>query len=201
MYKDRATRRKLNVAEIAKAPAMINNPTVVPSEGAGGGSGCAIPTDPYISIAVDTTDVGIVAPELIILFDSSQGYQLANKVEMDPLVKITRLTSEYQFILNDLVSNGSFFDTFQQRISDVSKALLQYGRPIEIYEASKGSKPRLVQTIHSGMGIHEGQYNKDINTFAFPILVGNRTAFVYWQEPGIVMTWGMYQKAEVGRIK
>ncbi len=196
MYKQRLARR------VQKVPAnvqMINNPTVVPVTKVRGPS---VPADPYISLTVDTTAGGITDPVLIVLFDASMGYQLGNSFAMNALVKITGNTSDYQFMLNDLASsNGSYFDTIQQRISDENVAMTQFGHPIEIYESTKGSKPRLTQTIHPGMGIHEGQYQKGINTFSVPFTVGNRTAFVYVQEPGVKITWGFYQKAELGRIK
>ncbi|MCB0653227.1 MAG: hypothetical protein KDC85_18280 [Saprospiraceae bacterium] len=196
MYNQRVARR------VNKVPAniqMINSPTVVPVSKEVGPS---VPADPYISLTVDTTDAGILAPVTVVLFDASMGYQLANSFAMNPLIKIVGNTAVYQFILNDLgSSNGSYFDTIQQRIDDENVAMTQFGHPIEIHESTKGSRPRLLQTIHPGMGIHEGQYQKGINTFSFPFTVGNRTAFVYVQEPGIKITWGFYQKAELGRIK
>lgn len=196
MYNQRVARR---VQKVPGNVQMINSPTVVPVTREVGPS---MPADPYISLTVDTTDAGITVPVTIVLFDASMGYQLGNSFAMNPLIKITGNTAAYQFILNDLgSSNGSYFDTIQQRISDENVAMLQYGRPIELFESSKGSAPRLLQTIHPGMGVHEGQYQKGINTFSFPFTVGNRTAFVYVQEPGIKMIWGFYQKAELGRIK
>lgn len=178
---------------------MINRPTIVRSIEE---APVSAPADPYISITVDTTAAGITAPVKIVLFDASQGYQLGNAFAMHAGVKITGNTAHYQFLLNDLgSSNGSFFDTIQQRIDDESKALTQYGHPLEIFESTKGGSPRLEKTIHPGMGIHEGQYQKGINTFSAPLTIGNRTALVYTQEPGLVLTWGFYQKAELGRIK
>lgn len=195
MRNDRAKRRAAVLP--LKNPSMINNPTVTPAEN---GQQVSAPADPYVSLVVDTTAVS--NPTLIVLFDSSMGYQLGNSFAMDPGVKITGQTAPYQFILNDLASsNGSFFDTIQQRIDDESKAYTQYGHKLEVYESSKGGAPRLEKTIHPGMGVHEGQYQKGINTFATPLTIGNRTALVYMQEPGIKMTWGFYQKAEIGRIK
>lgn len=196
MYNTRVNRR---ARKMPVNRTMINNPTIVPTSVE---VAPALPADPYVSISVDTTDVGITTPQVIVLFDASMGYQLGNKYGMDPLIVITGLTSDYQFMLNDLgSSNGSYFDTIQQRISDNAIAMTQFGHPCEIYESSKGGAPKLQQTAHPGMGIHEGQYQLGINTFSFPFTVGNRTAFVYVQEPGVVVTWGFYQKAELGRIK
>ena len=49
------------------------------------------------------------------------------------------------------------------------------------------------------MGVHEGQYHLDINTFTSPTVVTNRTALVYVQEPNCEVLFGFYQKAELGR--
>lgn len=196
---DDRRRRRLQAVVPTKNPSMINNPTVTPAQPA---HQVSAPADPYVSITVDTTDAGITAATKVVLFDASMGYQLGTTFAMDPLVKITGGTAPYQFILNDLASsNGSYFDTIQQRVSDDSVAMAQFGRPLEVYESSKGSAPRLEKTIHPGMGVHEGQYQKGINTFNIPLTIGNRTAIVYWQEPGVKITWGFYQKAELGRIK
>ena len=49
------------------------------------------------------------------------------------------------------------------------------------------------------MGVHEGQYHLTINTFQNDLILTNRTALVYKQEPGIELVWGLYQVAELGR--
>lgn len=49
------------------------------------------------------------------------------------------------------------------------------------------------------MGVHEGQFQLAINTFQTDIILTNRTALVYKQEPGIELVWGLYQVAELGR--
>lgn len=193
-------RRRRGAARVPINQKMINTPTITPSVNEG--IAPLAPADPYISIMVDTTDPSITEAVPVVLFDASAGYQLGMKVTNHPATKIEGLTAPYQFLLNDLgSSNGSFFDTIQQRIDDGEKAMSQWGRPIELYESSKGSKPRLVATIHPGMGVHEGQYQEKINTFSYPFTVGNRSAFVYMQEPGVKLTWGFYQKAELGRTQ
>lgn len=181
---------------------MINRPTVVPTVEAGG-SMPTLGTDPYFAIKVSTA--GLNAPTTVVLFDGGRGYQLANNFAMDPGVVITGLTANYQFILNDIVHNSSFYDVIKQRVvalgnlSNDQVALSQFARPIEIYDSSKGSKPRLLKTMFPDMGIHEGQYQLSINTFSDHTIITNRSALVYVQEPDCELLFGFYQKAELGR--
>ena len=56
-----------------------------------------------------------------------------------------------------------------------------------------------MKTAYHDIGIHEGQFQLAINTFQTDIILTNRTALVYKQEPGIELVWGLYQVAELGR--
>ena len=184
---------------------MIGRPTINVSERADTRVIQSVQTDPYFAIKVST--VGATEPEQVVLFDGSQGYQLGYNQFIGPNVQIEGLSANYQFILNDMVHNSSYLDMLKMRVNDNSSdanccsgtALDQYARPVEIYDASKGSKPRLLKTIYPDQGVHEGQYQLNINTFANDLIITNRTAFVYLQEPGITITWGFYQVAELGR--
>lgn len=177
---------------------MIYRPTIVPVEGTGAANGLPkIQTDPYFSLKVDTT--GLAVATKIVLFDASMGYQLNNSYVMPAGVIITGLTTNYQAMLNDAAHVSSYIDIMKMTVSDDNVALTQYARPLEIYDSSKGSMPRLIKTLFPEMGVHEGQYQKGINTFTVDLLLTNRSALVYVQEPGIVVTWGAYQKAELGR--
>ena len=195
-----ATQRRLVIP--AKPVNMINRPTVVPTVEAGGQLP-VMETDPYFAIKVSTA--GIQSPVKIVLFDGGRGYQLGLNFAMDAQVSIEGLTADYQFILSDIVHNNSFFDNIKQRVialgggNSESVALSQFARPIKVYDSSKGSEPRLIKTIYPDMGVHEGQYHLDINTFTSPTVVTNRTALVYVQEPNCEVLFGFYQKAELGR--
>jgi hypothetical protein len=193
-------RRNLNGQRIVQAGSqnMKGQPTVVAAP-QGGGNLPQLGTDPYISIEVDTSDAGITDPVKIVLFDAGRGYQLGTGYTMPLAVKITGLTANYQFIMNDIAHNSSYFDIVKQQIDTEAEALAQFGYPFEIFESSKGSSPRLVNTYYPQMGVHEGQYQKTINTFAAPMMITNRTAIVFTQRPGIKQVIGFYQKAEVGR--
>lgn len=184
---------------------MVNRPTVVPTEGLSGNVS-VLPTDPYFSIKVSTA--GRTESAEVVLFDGSRGYQLGYNYLMPLDVVITGITAHYQYILNDVVHNSSFFDVIQMRVasSDGSEdsgslALTQFAHPIEVFESTKGSKPRLTNSIYPDAGIHEGQFQKDINTFSYPVQITNRTALVYTQEPNAEVILKFYQKAEIGRLK
>ena len=179
---------------------MNGAPTVVASP-SGGGELPTLGTDPYIAIEVDTSDASITDPVKIVLFDAGRGYQLGFGYTMPLAVKITGLTADYQFMLNDVVHNASYFDIVKQQIDVETEALAQFGYPFEIYESSKGSSPRLINTYYPQMGVHEGQYQKGINTFSAPMVITNRTAVVFTQRPGIKQVIGLYQKAEIGRLQ
>lgn len=188
-------RRKNLVSHINAG--MINGPSIMPVAGVAGQGLPKVGTDNYLAIKVDTT--GLVGPTDIILFDASRGLQIHENYAMPLGVTITGITADYQFILNDLSHVGSYFDVIKQTIDDETKAFEQYAYPIEVYSSSKGSKPRLIKTLFPDMGLHEGQFQKGINTFLGETLLDNRIAFKYKQLPDVVMTWAFYQKAEVGR--
>lgn len=187
---------------------MIGAPTVVPAVGVNGQGLPTIETDPYFAIEVDTTNR--VAPTRIVLFDGSRGYQFSHGYNMPIDVLIRGLTADYQFIVNDVVHNSSYFDIIKMRViatapqegpccNSSEVALVQFAHPIKLYDSSKGSESRLLKTIFPDMGIHEGQYQLNINTFQSKTLITNRSALVYTQEPGIKLVLGFYQKAEIGR--
>lgn len=177
---------------------MIGRPSIVPIDGVNGAAALPkIQTDPFFSLKVDTT--GLVAATEVVLFDASMGYQLNKSIVMPLALLITGLTSNYQAMLNDLAHVSAYVDLLKMTVSDENVALSQYARPLKVYESSKGSDPRLIKTLHPEMGVHEGQYQKGINSFTADLVITNRTAISYVQEPGIVVTWGLYQKAELGR--
>lgn len=194
----------VNAKTVEAQSNMIGRPTINVSERADTRVIQSVQTDPYFAIKVDTRNA--TEPEQVVLFDGSQGYQLGYNQFVGPNVQIEGLSANYQFILNDMVHNSSYLDMLKMRVNDPNSenccsgaSLDQYARPIEIYDASKGSKPRLLKTIYPDQGVHEGQYQLQINTFANDLIITNRTAFVYMQEPGITITWGFYQVAELGR--
>ena len=185
---------------------MIGRPTVNISERVETRVIQSVQTDPYFSIKVSTRNA--TQSQLVVLFDGSKGYQFGYNAFNGADVVIEGLSAHYQFILNDLVHNASYLDMLKMRVVDPNEqggnccsgtALNQYARPIEIYDSSKGSKPRLLKTIYPDMGVHEGQFQLAINTFQSDVILTNRSAFVYKQEPGIDLVWGFYQVAELGR--
>lgn len=184
---------------------MVGRPTVNISERAENRIIQSLQTDPYFSIKVSTKNATV--PEMVVLFDGSKGYQFSYNAFNGPNVVLEGLSAHYQFILNDLVHNASYLDMLKMRIVDPNAAdgccsgvaMSQYARPIKIYDSSKGSESRLLKTIYPDMGVHEGQYHLTINTFQNDLILTNRTAFVYLQEPGIDVVWGFYQVAELGR--
>ena len=177
---------------------MIGAPTVVPAVGVNGQGLPTIETDPYFAIEVDTTNRDVATR--IVLFDGSRGYQFSHNYQMPIDVGIRGLTADYQFIVNDMVHNSSYFDIMKMRvIGDEQVSLVQFAHVIKVYDSSKGSESRLLKSIYPDMGIHEGQFQLNINTFSSPTLLTNRTALVYTQEPGIKLVLGFYQKAEIGR--
>ena len=182
---------------------MIGKPTVAVSERVETRVIQNLQTDPYFSLKVDTT--GATEAQLVILFDSSGGYQFgANKANGSNVI-ITGLSANYQYILNDISHNASYVDMLKMTVRNSNgdcsdcNGLSQYGRPLKIYDSSKGTEPRLLKSIYPEMGVHEGQYQLAINTFNTDLIITNRTAFVYEQEPNTIITWGFYQVAELGR--
>ena len=188
---------------------MINSPTIVPTVGTAGATLPVVRTDPYFAIEVDTT--ARTEPTEIVLFDGSRGYQYGYNYNMPLDVIIRGLTARYEYIITDMVHNSSYFDIIKMRVIAASNsensnccnsgeiAMVQFAHPIEVFSSSKGSRPRLLETMYPDMGIHEGQFQLNINTFSYPTLIDNRIALVYTQEPGIKLVLGFYQKAELGR--
>ncbi|PHN06159.1 hypothetical protein [Flavilitoribacter nigricans] len=193
MVNKRLQQRRLKI----NSPKMHGAPTVNVISGPDGAGQTDVETAPYFSLKVDTT--ARAAATEIILLDAEQGYQLHNN-KLNPVdVVIEGLTDNYQFLLNDLAHIAAVIDIVKVTVSDKAKALAQYARKIEIYDSVRGSGSHKVKTIHPEMGVHEGQQLIEINTFPFNAKLTGRSAIVYVQEPGIIMTWGFYQKAELGR--
>lgn len=178
---------------------MVNAPTVSPISSPNGANQSVVETSPFFSILVDTTDASITTPTKIVIFDSSQGYQLMMGYAMPLAVNISSLTDNYQFLLNDIAHVSASIDIMKMSIDDKTKAAAQYGRKLEIFESSRGSGVQLVKTIFPEMGISEQQFQENINTFDVNMIITNRTALVYTQEAGIKATLSFYQNAELGR--
>ena len=192
--RNRLSQRRGN---LLKSRNMINAPTVNLISGPDGGGQSEVETSPYFSLKVDTT--ARTVPTEIILFDAEQGYQF-HTGKLNPVdVVIEGLTDNYQFLLNDVAHIAAAIDIVKITISDESVALAQYARSVKIYDAVRGSGAHLVKTVHPEMGVHEGQQLIQINTFPLNVKMTGRSSLVYTQEAGIVMTWGFYQKAEIGR--
>ena len=200
----RKLRANRAIAQLQNLAKMINRPTVVPTSGPENPGLVVARTDPYFSFEVDTT--GQTAPVEIILFDGSQGYQFGYNASLPLGVNIVGRTMPYEYIVNDMVHNSSFIDIWRLQVTSTDPniqsadvAMTQFSNAVNIFDASKGGKPRLVDNFYPDMGIHEGQYHLTITTFEFKALVTNRTALVYMQEPNTKMIWSCYQKAELGR--
>lgn len=176
---------------------MVNQPTVVPISGPDGANQAAVESSPYFSFKVDTT--GISTPTQIVLFDASQGWQLSNNYAMPVLVAITGLTGPYQALLNDIAHVAASVDIIKMTVSDKTKAGAQFARGIQVYESARGSNPYLVKNIYPEMGVSEAQFQENINTFPVNLVLTNRSALVYVQEPNVIVTFGFYQQAEIGR--
>ena len=194
----------LALASLPQSARMINRPTVVPTDGVQTPGMQVARTDPYYSIDVDTT--GQTSPVEVILFDGSQGYQLGFNAAMPLNVTINGKTMPYQYMLNDIILNSSYVDMMRlivistdPNIDSDAAALIQFTNGVNIYESSKGGMPRLTGTFYPSMGIHEGQFQKSITTFKYPVTITNRTALVYKQQPNTIVNWAFYQKAEIGR--
>lgn len=176
---------------------MVGNPTINLISGPDGSGQTEVETSPYFSLKVDTT--ARAEATKIVLLDAEQGYQFYTGY-LNPLdVVIEGLTDNYQFLLNDIAHIAAAVDILKVTVSDVTKALAQYARSIQVFDTVRGSGAHLVKTIHPEMGVHEGQERLEINTFPFNAKLTGRSAIVYTQEPGIIMTWGFYQKGELGR--
>lgn len=197
------------LASLAQSPQMLNAPTVVPVASGVPTVRKVANTDPYFSIEVDTT--GLTESAEIILFDGSQGYQFGFNAAMPLGAVIKGRTATYQFILNDIVHNSSYIDMVRLQVYAPNSgsggnccnggdiAMIQFANAVDVYDSSKGARPRRIDTMYPDMGIHEGQFHKNISSFRFPLTITNRTALVYVQEPGIRVVWSFYQKAEIGR--
>lgn len=192
--------RRTGATTMRVAPSnTFNDPTVTPIEGEGGSQDIVKPSE-YFAIRVDTTNRPAASgPARVILFDASQGYQIKTQQVAPADAIITGITDDYQFMLNDLAHVAAMVDQIQLSVDDVTKALQQYGRPIEVYDVVRGGGVPLTKLIHPRKGINETQFHKDINTFPAKLRITNRTAIVMMVEPGIVLDIGFYQKAELGR--
>jgi hypothetical protein len=183
-------------------PNMINEPTYVLPSGPDGSNQSNVEASPYFSLIVDTTDPSLTTATKIVLFDGLGAYQKIFNYVMPSAVIIESGTGgDYQLLLNDFVGNGSYVDILKLTVNDKQKAASQFARSINLYEYARGSEPHLVKTLHPEMGIHEGQFQENINTFKAQMVLTNRTSLVYIQEPGIRVNFGFYQRAEIGRQK
>lgn len=183
------------------ANGMIFDTTVVRSKGGRNNGLYVEPADAYFSLSVDTTDPALVAagvPVDVILFDASQGYQLSSGVTNAAQTIITGLTSNYQFMLNDISHNSSYVTDIKLRVTSGS-SVTQFARNLSVYNSTKGKGTGLIDTLHPESGVDEHQYNDDIVTFLANLVIDNRRAIVYKQDPGIVTQWSFYQGAELGR--
>jgi hypothetical protein len=185
-----------NVVQVAPAN-MVNAPTVVPISSPDGANQAMVESSPYFSFKVDTT--GLSGTTQIVLFDASQGWQIANSYAMPVGVTITGLTGHYQALLNDIAHVAAAIDIIKMTVSDDSLAGSQFGRGLKVFETVRGSDPYLVKNIYPEMGVSEAQFQKGINTFPANLIISNRTAIVYVQEPDLIVTFGFYQQAEIGR--
>lgn len=188
---------------LAKPQGMLNDRTIMPTDGPLGAQSVTPPA-PYFAIEVDTTDAGITDPVQIVLFDASEGFQQKNNYFMPAAVAITGKGEPYQFILNDSAHVARYISMIQMTIVDgngdaVQDTAGQFANVINFYESVVGRGPALVHTIYPAMGVHEGQFQLNINTFEAGITLTNRVSMVYYQEPGLKVTWGFYQGAELGR--
>jgi hypothetical protein len=175
---------------------MINQPTIVPTEGTVGVGASAPAAAPYFSIKVENTGSAVAKA---VLFDSSQGYQLQNNYVMPLGIVITGLSDNYQFLLNDMAHVAANVDVMKMTVTPSNTAPAQFARSIEVYETLRGSKPHLVKTLFPEMGLSEQQFQSNIVTFPADFNITNRTAIVLDIEPGAVITFGFYQTAEIGR--
>ena len=182
---------------------MIGASTIKPARGVGSMGLERHQADPYFTLTVSTET--LTEPTKVVLFDASAGYQRGFNYTNPAGVVVTGKTADYQFMLNTLPSEGIYFDIIKQVVSqastgtsDAALAQRQFLNPIEIFRSSLGASPALINTMHPSMGIHEGQYQLTINTFAAPNAFTNLTALVYTQEPDVLMTWAFYQKAKIG---
>lgn len=155
--------------------------------------------DDYYSIRVSTDDASITEPVTVVLFDASAGYQENNNLVMHPGIVIEGIHCTYQFLLNDISQNTPVFDIIRAKSNDGSSGFdTQFDRPVETYYTSPGQGTRQTGRMFPDKGIHEGQFQEKIVTFKYPHAIDHRSAWVYKQEPGKVITWSFYLAAEIG---
>ena len=200
MFRNRRRRLPNNTNTSLVNPRMYNRPTFVPSQG--GSVGVASrPASSFYGVRVDTT--ARTEATKIVVFDASGGYQRSTNYLMPADVVITALSGpDYQFILNDLVSNASYFDIMKLTVAAAAnqdqKAVQQFSRPIEVFSNDKGSSTHNMNTKFPIEGLAENQFQLNILTFQFEEIIDNRIALVYTQEAGITVDINFYQKAIVG---
>lgn len=193
LRKDVIAKSKLPVGSITN-PQMVFNPTLVPSDDVTGRVNPVIPADSYYSVRVASTNAAV---QKMVLFDPSLGYQLVNGWTLPANLVITGVSAPYQFMLNDLAHNASIVSLIKIRVS--ASPDVQFARPIEVYETSKGGGSKLIATLYPEKGVHEGQFQANISTFEANVIITNRTALVYMHEPGLTVTFNFYQVGELGR--
>lgn len=178
-------------------PSLVyNQPTVAFSSA----PDTSVAPSEYYAIRIDTTTRSAGSgPAKVVLFDSSQLYQLKTGTITPADAVISGVTDNYQAILNSFAHRASYITHLQMTVSDVAKATLQWGHQLEVYESVIGSGPSNVKTVNPRMGVHEGQYQLTINTFNCEMTIGNQTAIVLNVEPGLILEIGFYQAAELGR--
>ena len=177
---------------------MVYQPTVVATGGPNASqnlSGAA----PYFTITVDTTDASLPDEVKIVLFDSSQGYQLQTQYAMPLAVSITS-DSDAQFLLNDMAHTAAVISTIKMELAgDTTKFSQQFAKRINLYECKRGQDPSVVKSLNPSMGISEAQFRSDLTHFYADISVTNRHSLVYTQLKGVIATFGFFQDAELGR--
>ncbi|MEL6660951.1 MAG: hypothetical protein AAFY48_18710 [Bacteroidota bacterium] len=192
----RRTPRKRRLFE--KPGNMVYSPTVVPTQGPNASqslSGSA----PYFTMSVDTTAASLAEETRIVLFDSSQGYQLLTGYAM-PVGVLINSDSNAQFLLNDLAHVAATIGTIKMELSgDATKYSQQFARRIDLYECKRGQAPSVVKSLYPSMGISEAQFRSDLTHFFADIVITNRHSLVYTQLKGLNTTFGFFQDAEVGR--
>ena len=195
--------RKNSLNALAKPAPMINERTILPSSGPRG-SQSAITAAPYFVIRVDTTDAALTTATKVVLFDSSEGYQLENSYFMPAALGIEGLGVDYQFLLNDTATNSRFISMIKMTVrnGDGSAAVSgggQFEQPIQIFQTVVGNGSSQVKRLQPGMGVHEQTYQTHINTFEAGVQISNQIAIVVNVLPDLIVDFAFYQGAEIGR--
>lgn len=136
----------------------------------------------------------------VILFDATNGYATATNRAAQPAgVNIRGITTDYQVILNRLVTNGMQFT--HCRINITVGNLVQLDRNIEAFTTSFGtSQPIYVDTFYPNYGLTEYQFQQQILTFPMDLVVDNDTALDIALEGSTTFTLSFFNKAEFSRI-